>query len=98
MKFIFIFSAVLTALTLAASMLFWSVHAATGEHTARQRAVGFFRWTVVVVLTTFNLWIFNLVGGAIKDMWFPPPPPPKPALIDGQLPGRPPPEEASPQN
>jgi len=36
------------------------------------------------------------VGGAIKDIWFPTLPPPPPALIDGQLPGRPPPEETKP--
>jgi beta-glucosidase-like glycosyl hydrolase len=34
--------------------------------------------------------------GAIKDIWFPTPPPPPSALIDGQLPGRPPPEETKP--
>jgi hypothetical protein len=96
MKFIFIVSAVLIVLTLAASALYWSVHLGTGEDIARQRAVGFFRWSVVIMLATFNIWIFVRVGGAIKDIWFPAPPPPVPALIDGQLPGRPPPEETKP--
>lgn len=96
MTYIFIASAVFTVLTLAASVMYWSLHAATGEDTARLRAVGFFRWSVVIVLATFNIWIFTRVGGAIKDIWFPTPPPPAPALIDGQLPGRPPPEETKP--
>jgi hypothetical protein len=93
MKFVFIASVVLTLLTLGASILYWSVHIGTGEDIARKRAVGFFRWSVVIVLATFNIWIFVRVGGAIKDIWFPSQPPPPPALIDGQLPGRPAPEE-----
>jgi hypothetical protein len=98
MKWLFIISAVLTVLSLAASAMYWSLHAATGEDIPRQRAVGAFRWAVVIVLATFNIWIFARVGGAIKDIWFPSPPPPPPALIDGQLPGRPPPEEQQPKN
>lgn len=99
MTYLFITSVVLTLLTLAGSALYWSVYAGTGEQLARLRAVGLFRWAVVIVLATFNIWIFTRVGGAIKDIWFPSPPPPAPALIDGQLPGRPPPEDADkPQN
>ncbi|HVQ02020.1 MAG TPA: hypothetical protein VMT14_00785 [Burkholderiaceae bacterium] len=99
MTYLFIASAVLTVLALAASAMYWSLHAATGEDIPRQRATGFFRWAVVIVLATFNIWIFTRVGGAIKDIWFPSaPPPPPPALIDGQLPGRPPPEETQPKN
>jgi hypothetical protein len=93
MTVLFIASVVLVVLALGASALFWSVYAGTGEQVARLRAVAFFRFAVVVTLTTFNIWIFTRVGGAIKDIWFPAPPPPPPALIDGQLPGRPPPEE-----
>jgi hypothetical protein len=99
MKWLFITCAVLTLMTLGASGLYWSVFIGTGEQVARLRAVGFFRWTVVVLLATFNIWIFTRVVAAIVDIWFPAPPAPPPALIDGQLPGRPPPEEAtSPQN
>jgi hypothetical protein len=93
MTFIFVAGFVLLVLNLGASGLYWSVYAGTGEELARRRAVGFFRWGVVVILATFNIWIFTRVGGAIKDIWFPTPPPPPPVLIDGQLPGRPPPEE-----
>jgi len=95
MTFLLIASTVLTVFTLGASALFWSVYAGTGENVARLRAVGFFRWAVVIVLGTFNIWIFTRVGGAIKDIWWPQAPPPPPALIDGQLPGRPPPEETT---
>jgi hypothetical protein len=96
MTFVFITATVLLVLTLAASGLYWSVYAGTGEETARKRAVGFFRWGVVVMLATFNIWIFTRVGGALWDIWFPPAAPPPPVLIDGQLPGRPPPEQQQP--
>ena len=95
MKYVFWISAVLVVVSLGTSGLFWSVYASTGEDIARRRAVAAFRWTTVVVLGTFNIWIFTRVVGAIIDIWFPSPPPPPPALIDGQLPGRPPPEEPS---
>ena len=96
MTYLLIASTVLTLLTLAGSALYWSVYAGTGEQVARLRAVGFFRWAVVIVLGTFNIWIFTRVGGALKDIWWPTPPAPPPALIDGQLPGRPPPEDGGP--
>ena len=51
---------------------------------ARSRAVAFFRFAVVIVLGTFNIWIFARVGGALKDIWFPTPPAAAaPAPIDG---------------
>jgi len=96
MSYLFIIATVLFVLTMAASALYWSVYAGTGEQVARLRAVGFFRFGVVIVLATFNIWIFTRVGGAIKDIWFPTLTPPPPVLIDGQLPGRPPPEETKP--
>ena len=93
MTYLYITSVVLALVTLGISALYWSVYAGTGEQVARLRAVGAFRWAWVIILATFNIWIFTRVGGAIKDIWWPEPPAPAPALIDGQLPGRPPPEE-----
>lgn len=98
MKWLFITSAVLTLLLLAGSAMFWTLHASTGDDIPRQRAVGLFRWSVVVVLGTFNIWIFTRVGTALYQIWFPEAPPPAPVLIDGQLPGRPPPEETQLKN
>jgi hypothetical protein len=74
MKIVFWVSAVLTVLTLAPSVLYWILFFSTGDAVARSRAVTFFRFTVVIVLGTFNIWIFARVGGALKDIWFPPPP------------------------
>jgi len=93
MKAVYWICGLLIVASLAASGLFWSLYISTGEDIARRRAVAAFRWTVVVVLGTFNIWIFTRVVGAMIDIWFPAKPPPPPALIDGQLPGRPAPEE-----
>jgi hypothetical protein len=71
MKYVFIVAAVLTVLLLAASAMYWVLYGSTGEEVARGRAVGLFRFAVVIVLGTFNIWIFGRVGGAIKDIWFP---------------------------
>jgi hypothetical protein len=84
MTFVFWTSFVLVVLTLAGSGMYWSLYMGTGEDVARKRAVGFFRWSVVIVLATFNIWIFTRVGGAIKDIWFPSAPPPAPpAVVEG---------------
>lgn len=74
MKYVFWTSAVLTLLTLAPSVMYWVLYFSTNEDVARQRAVALFRFSVVIVLGTFNIWIFGRVGGAIKDIWFPSPP------------------------
>lgn len=71
MKYVFIISAVLTVILLAVSAIYWVLYGSTGEEVARTRAVGFFRFAVVIVLGTFNIWIFGRVIGAIKDIWFP---------------------------
>ncbi len=76
MTIMFWVSLVLTIGTLIPSVMYWMLYASTGEAVARQRAVGFFRFAVVIVLGTFNIWIFARVGGALKDIWFPAPPPP----------------------
>jgi hypothetical protein len=81
MTVVFWTSFVLVVLTLAGSGMYWSLYAGTGEEVARKRAVGFFRWSVVIVLATFNIWIFTRVGGAIKDIWFPSAPPPAPPAV-----------------
>lgn len=76
MKYVFWTGAVLTLLTLAPAALYWAIYLGTKEAIARQRAVAFFRFAVVIVLATFNLWIFGRVVAAIKDIWFPSPPTP----------------------
>lgn len=76
MKIVFWTGAVLTILTLAPSALYWVLFLSTNEPVARQRAVGFFRFSVVIVLGMFNIWIFGRVVGAIKDIWFSSPAPP----------------------
>ena len=76
MKIVYWISLVLVVLTLAPSILFWMLYLSTGEVTARSRAVNMFHWCKVVVLGTFNIWIFGRVFDAIRDIWFSAPPPP----------------------
>lgn len=58
-------SFVLTALP---SIFFFFVHIASGEHVPRQRAIALYRWSVVVVLATFNIWIFKRVIDGIRAL------------------------------
>lgn len=50
------------------SLFFFSLHLGTGEEVPRQRAVALYRWAVVVVLGTFNIWIFERVFQAIRSL------------------------------
>lgn len=75
MKVVYWISLVLLVLTLAPSILFWMLYMSTGEVTARTRAANMFHWCKVVVLGTFNIWIFGRVFDAIRDIWFSAPPP-----------------------
>ena len=61
MKIVYWISLVLVVLTLAPSILFWMLYLSTGEAIARSRAVNMFHWCKVVVLGTFNIWIFTRV-------------------------------------
>ena len=59
---------ILLLLFLLASAVFFVLYLGTGENIPRQRAVMFFRWGVLVVLTTFNIVVFKRVFGAIRDL------------------------------
>lgn len=50
------------------SAIFFMLHIATGEHVPRQRAVALYRWAVVAVLTTFNIWVFKRVIDGIRAL------------------------------
>ena len=69
MKVLYWICAILFALTAVPSLVFFGLHIATGEHVPRQRATALYRWAVVVVLTTFNLWIFKRVIDGIRALW-----------------------------
>lgn len=75
MKIVYWVSLALAVLTLAPSILFWLLYMSTGEAVARSRATNMFHWFKVVVLGTFNIWIFGRVFDAIRDIWFSAPPP-----------------------
>jgi hypothetical protein len=57
---------ILFVLLASSSALFFMLHIASGEHVPRERAVALFHWTKVVVLGTFNIWIFKRVIDGIR--------------------------------
>jgi len=58
----------LFVLTAAPSAVFFMLHISTGEHVPRQRAISLYRWCVVVVLGTFNIWVFKRVIDGIRAL------------------------------
>lgn len=59
---------ILLALTAATSALFFALHISTGEPVPLVRAKAFYRWSVVVLLGTFNLWIFGRVFAGLRAL------------------------------
>ena len=52
----------------SSSALFFMLHIASGEHVPRERSVALFHWTKVVVLATFNIWVFKRVIDGIRAL------------------------------
>lgn len=51
------------------AVLFFALHMGSGEEVPRLRAKALWRWCIVVVLATFNIWIFNRVFDVILFLW-----------------------------
>lgn len=68
MKVMFIIAGVLFALTAVPSIFFFTLYLSTGEHVPRERAVALYRWSVVIALGSFNVWIFNRVIQGIRAL------------------------------
>ncbi len=66
---LFLIAGVLLALTASTSALFFALHLSTGEPVPLARAKAFYRWSVVVVLGTFDIWIFGRVIAGIRALW-----------------------------
>ncbi len=61
---------VLLVLILVPTVLFFALHLSTGEAVPLARAKALYRWAVVVVLGTFNIWIFTRVLQGLKAIFF----------------------------
>ena len=61
---------VLLVLTTVPSVVFFVLHVSTGESVPLARAKALYRWAVVVVLGTFNIWIFTRVLQGLKLIFF----------------------------
>lgn len=66
---LFWIAGVLLAITLSASGLFFALHLGTNEPVPLQRARIFWRWSIVIVLATFDWWIFARVFEGLRALW-----------------------------
>jgi hypothetical protein len=62
MKYFLWFAFALFLLTATPCVLYFASYLATGEDRTRFIAVRFFRWSALVVLTTFNITIFRHIA------------------------------------
>ena len=69
MTVLFWVAGVLLVLTASPAILFFALHLSTGEPVPLARAKAFWRWSVVVVLGTFDIWIFERVFTALRAIW-----------------------------
>lgn len=68
MKVVFWISGLLLVPLAGSALLFFGLYIGTGEPEPRARAIVLYRWTVVVVLGTFNIWIFTRVVQGVIDL------------------------------
>ena len=68
MKYLFWTSGIVLLPLLGISAFFFSLYLGTGEEVPRKRAALLYRWAVVVVLGTFNIWIFERVIQGIRAL------------------------------
>ena len=68
MTWLFRISGVLVALLGLPAIFFFGLFLSTGEAVPLARAKALYRWTVVVVLGTFNIWIFTRVFQGIRAL------------------------------
>lgn len=66
MKVLYWLCGILFTLTAVPSAFFFVLFLSTGEHVPQQRARALYRWAIVVVLSTFNIWIFKRVIDGIR--------------------------------
>jgi small neutral amino acid transporter SnatA (MarC family) len=62
-------AAVLLVITLSASGFFFALHLSTNEMVPLQRARLLWRWSVVVLLGSFDFWIFKRVILGLIALW-----------------------------
>ncbi len=69
MKLLFWTSGILLIPLIGSSIFFFSLYLGTGEPVPKARAVALYRWSVVLVLGTFNIWIFTRVFQGLVALW-----------------------------
>lgn len=69
MKWLFWVSGVLLTPLAIASAVFFGLYIAGGDDRHRDRAKAFYRWCVVIVLATFDIWIFTRVFQGLWELF-----------------------------
>lgn len=69
MTVVFWTALVLVVLLLIPAAISYAAYLPTGEPVPRERAIKLFRWAVVVVLGTFNIWVFKRVIEGIRALF-----------------------------
>ncbi len=59
---------ILLAIMVVTTAFFFVLHLTTGEPVPLERAKALYRWCVVVVLGSFNIWIFGRVFDGIRAL------------------------------
>jgi hypothetical protein len=60
---------VLLVITLSTSGFFFALHLGTNEPVPLQRARLFWRWSMVVLLGSFDWWIFSRVFAGLRSLF-----------------------------
>jgi hypothetical protein len=68
MKYLFWTTGILLIPLLGSAAFFYSLYLGTGEEVPRLRAKALYRWSVVLVLGTFDIWIFARVIDGIRAL------------------------------
>ena len=66
MKYLFWIAGIALIPLVGAMLVFFGLYLSTGEEVPKKRAVVFYRWSAVVMLGTFNIWIFTRV---FQGLW-----------------------------
>jgi hypothetical protein len=71
MHIVFWTAGILFTLNALTSAMFFVLYLATGESVPRERALRFYRWAVLVALTTIDIVAFRSAYLTAKAIWWP---------------------------
>jgi hypothetical protein len=69
MKVVFWIGGISFVLTAIPCVIFFAAYLSTGETVPKERALKFYRWAALAVLSTFNIWIFKRVFDGVMALF-----------------------------